>query len=330
MIFAPMEKIEKSNFINNQQSLPEKPGTFSFYQKERLLFIGYSANLRAAVSAYFVSNPDDRNILQLISLTSDIHYAEKADLFEAFTAAKLLQNQKNTQFNYLIQPYKDYIYFAVDFHHPPFFKVMENTQDEHYYLGAFENRFLLFDFIDVLHRLQKLPNCPPDTFPCDLIKTGDCEGYCLKDNPEKVKMILDNYLFPDGTLVQELEAKQEQLMDHLEFIPAEIIRKQLRIIRKYYDRLKFMMITKDLNCILHSHEVNFQITGGLVSKMQSDLFTADFPNDKIEMRSNEALAIEKKDLAEAWLVYRKIKEQQPELIEKIYQLNREKLRKTLD
>ena len=61
-----MEKIEKSNFIANKKQLPEKTGIFYFSKKNRILYIGYTANLQRAVSTYFTENPEDKNIIQLI------------------------------------------------------------------------------------------------------------------------------------------------------------------------------------------------------------------------------------------------------------------------
>lgn len=325
-----MEKIEKSNFIGNKKQLPEKTGIFYFSKKNRILYIGYTSNLQRAVSTYFTENPEDKNIIQLISLTDEINYRIEDDLFSAFVSAKILIDQKNPEFNHYIQNHKDFVYLGIDFHNPPFFKIMEDTQDDLYYLGAFESRFMLLDFIESLNKIAKLPNCSSEEFPCELLKFDECDGYCLKDNPEKVEMIFNYYLFPNGDLEKRLEDEQEKLMDNLEFLKAELIKKQLSIIKKYYQRLKFLITTKDLNCLIEDEKYKFQIESGLIRKISGSDMQVEFHVEKVDFRANEILAIEKKYLAEAWFVYKKVNDLKPELVNKLYQENKEKLIKILN
>jgi excinuclease UvrABC nuclease subunit len=324
-----MKKIEKSNFIDNKKQLPEKAGIFYFSQKNRILYVGYSSNLQRAVSTYFTENPEDKNIIQLISLTDEINYQIKEDLFSAFISAKMLINKKNPEFNHYIQNYKDFVYLGIDFYNPPFFKIMENTQDDLYYLGAFESRFMLLDFIESLNKTAKLPNCSSEEFPCELLKLEECDGYCLKDNPEKMKMIFDFYLFPKGDFEKELEEIREKLMDNLEFLKAELIKKQLKIIRNFYQRVKFLVVTKNLNCVVEDEKYKFHIESGLIKIISNSNFQTEFQIAKVDFRANEISAIEKKNLAEAWFVYKKVNKLNPGLIKQIYKENKEKLIKTL-
>ncbi|MFO7896521.1 MAG: hypothetical protein R6U84_06295 [Candidatus Cloacimonadales bacterium] len=324
-----MEKIKKSRILDKSIELPTAPGYFYFAQQQQVMFVSYSSNLQRAITAYFSQNPEDKNIMQLVSLTDTIGYATSADLFGAFAQSRWLLASEQPEFNQMLQPYSDFAYLAVDFHNPPFFKMVENTQEEYFYLGPFENRFLVLDYLDLLNQLEKLPNCPPDKYPCQLLKSDDCVGSCLQDNPQKTAMILQNYIFPNPELIQKWEARRQDLMDDLQFAAAELIRKQLRTLESYQQRLRFLFVSKDLNLDFEYEELAFQIKQGLISKIKRAGKEMDFPLRDLEFRSNEFLALEKDNLAEAYLIYRQVQKLKPELIEELYQKNIKILRERL-
>lgn len=313
-----MEKIKKSAILNDRSQIPQEAGIFTFSQQNEVRFIGYCSNLQESILSYFTQNFEDKNILQMISLTDSVEYQITSDLFSAFLEAKLYLNHKSPEFNRIIKPYNNYIYLGIDFYNPPFLKIMENTQDDLFYLGAFENRFLLFDFIDVMNRLEMLPNCPPDSFPCDLLKNDNCSGLCLKDNPEKAKKLIENYIIPNENIVEKLKSKQDLLMDELDFIPAEKLRKQIKIIEKYYDRVKFLLVTKDLESNLKHEDCTLHISQGMIKSIIKEDREFKFFISKLEFRDNERLALEKDKLAEAYFVYQKIDTVNPELINEIF------------
>ena len=324
-----MQKILKTSILNDKKQLPEQSGMFSLSHQNDLLYVGYAANLRNKVSAFFSENPEDKNLLQLISLTDTVSYEPTENLFSAFILAKLAIDKHLPEFNNLIISITNYAYLGIDFHNPPFFKVIEDTQEELYYVGAFENRFVLFDFIDVMNALYKFPNCKDKHYPCHLLKEEKCDGYCLKDNADKAQLVIDNYIFPNFELINELEKKRQMLMTDLEFLQAELIKKQIKIIQKYYDRLKFLFVTKAINLEFEENGIYFKIKNGLIEELKTVKQISGFVISDIEYRDNEFLAIEKNKLAEAFLVYKKVKELFPRKIEELYEKTSERLRKKL-
>ena len=195
-----MKKIIKNSIIKDKKQIPGQTGFYLLSHKEKILFVGFTTNLRDKISAFFSENPEDKNILQLISLTDTVSYETKDDLFSAYIAAKFAIDKYQPEFNNILKLSANYLYLGIDFHNPPFFKVMEDTQEKLYYIGAFENRFLLLDFIDVMSELFKFPNCKDENFPCELLKLEKCESWCLKDNEQKANMIIENYIFPNYDL----------------------------------------------------------------------------------------------------------------------------------
>jgi ABC-type sulfate/molybdate transport systems ATPase subunit len=142
-------------------------------------------------------------------------------------------------------------------------------------------------------------------------------------------MILQYYIFPNPGLIQKWESKRQGLMDDLQFVAAELIRKQLRTMAAFQKRLKFLFVSKELNLNFKYHDMIFEIKQGLIEKISRKDEVVDFPLRDLEFRDNEFLALEKDNLAEAYFIYDKVQEIEPKMVEEIYQKNKQKLREKL-
>ena len=89
-----------------------------------------------------------QSILLLIS--SEIAYEEHESLFAALVHQKKLESTSHPEFNSMIKPYEQYVYLGINFDEPAYIKIVEDTQENRFYIGPFKDRFFLFDLLDAM------------------------------------------------------------------------------------------------------------------------------------------------------------------------------------
>jgi excinuclease UvrABC nuclease subunit len=236
-----MIEFAKKDF--KEQNIPEQSGIFTFSDAEKKLYIGKTSNLKRTLSNILSLNSENEVLFKLVSLTEKVSFTEYPSLFSALIEEKKLLDKFQSEYNVLLKPHLDYVYLAIDFARVPYFKVVENTQENLYYLGPFRDRFLLYDLLDTMEELFQFPVCKDEKYPCQRLNDKICYGWCVKDNTEIGKVIVDSYLQVNKKLTEELGEKKEELSKDLQFIKVEKLKKQITMIEKFYDQIKFLHTT---------------------------------------------------------------------------------------
>ena len=307
-----MISFEKKNI--KQQNLPDETGIFLFSNKSKILYVGRSANLRISISRLLQPGEDDKDIFKLVSLTTEISYLSTADLFSALIEEKILLQKYSPEFNDFIKPFEHYVYLAVDFYNVPFLQIKENTSEEFHYLGPFQNRFFIYDLIDIMAATFQYPACENEKFPCYRLKEKSCYGWCLKDKGEIAEILLKSYLTPNNDLVLHLEKEIDKLLDELEFSKTEKQKQKLETLKKYNDMLTFFHITKKLNLEFSRSGGTIKIENGMLAEISENGKYHNFVVFDPEYRENEFLAHDKSQLAERWIIYHHLKKNKLEQI----------------
>lgn len=323
-----MEKIEKRYFDSNK--IPEQCGFYFLSRKDEILFCGKTTNLKQSLENLNAASKNDKEIFQLLSLTETISYQTTTSLFTALLEEKKILLKTHPRFNEMIKQYQNYVYFAVDFYNVPFLKITEDTSENYFYLGPFANRFFLYDFIDTMADVLKLPSCEDENYPCRKLKNKTCHGWCLKDNPETAVMLLQNYLLVNDDLLDKLKNDLEKLESNLEFEPAEILKNQIKIINNYYDKLKFLHVIKQLNSKLVTEDNTVKISSGMIAQIDNSQKTYDFAIWDADYRDNEFLAHDKSEFSERFLVYNEIYKNNLGQINSLYKASASKMKKILE
>jgi len=313
-----MNKIKKNELSEKIKNIPEQKGIFSFSNKEKILYVCKTSNINKRIEFFQNNIGNDKTILQLISLTEYIEWEITPTLFAALIKEKKILNTQNPEFNYQIKPYSDYVYLGIDFHKPPYFRIMENTQGELFYLGPFRDRFFLHDFIFTMMDLFQYPACEDENYPCGFYQKKICAGFCLEDAQEMNKIIKESYLLPNKNILEKIEQKRNKLSQNLEFKKADLLEKQERMIKKYYQILKFLYTTKSIEMEFSEYNISCKITKGKISEMEENGIIQYFDAAELEYRKNEKLAVEKAQLDEMWIIYDHLKKTYPKEIDKIY------------
>lgn len=311
-----MMEFAKKDF--KEQNIPEQSGIFTFSDVEKRLYIGKTSNLKKTLSNILSLNPENETLFKLVSLTEKISFTKYSSLFLALVEEKKLLDKFLPEYNILLKPYLDYVYLAIDFTRVPYFKVVENTQENLYYLGPFRDRFFLYDLLDTMGELFQFPVCEDEKYPCQRVKDNKCYGWCLKDNTEIGKAIVDSYLQANKKLTKELKAKKEELSKDLQFIKVEKLKKQITRIEKFNNQIKFLHTTKNLDIELNIEKTTITINKGMITAIKDVSGFHHFPDISPQYRDNELLAFDKEQLSERWIIYSYLQKDRKKYLDKIY------------
>ncbi|MCD4796283.1 MAG: hypothetical protein K8R49_03810 [Candidatus Cloacimonetes bacterium] len=321
-----MIEFAKKDF--KKQVIPEKSGIFIFSGEDEILFNGITTNLKTKINFFLTKNPEDKTLFQIISLTKIVSYKETKTIFDAFIEQKKIS--EIPEYNRIIKPYENYVYLGIDFRKPPFFKATQDTQDDLYYLGPFTDRFFLYDLLDTMGILFQFPTCKDENFPCSRVKNKKCYGYCTKDPVEIFQVIRNSYLQPDDDLIKKIEKEHDDLSNELQFTKADVIKKQLEIIKKFYDLLKFFHVTKNLSIEFPEKEKSFKTENGMLSEIIENNRSGFIDRPEIEYRENEFLAFDKIQFPERWIIYQHLKKNERKIIDKIFKRSILKMKEKLE
>ncbi|MBT4333199.1 MAG: hypothetical protein HOD64_07965 [Candidatus Cloacimonetes bacterium] len=299
----------------NKQKIPSGTGVFILSDDDRILYVNKTTNLNRSIHQLFKVAKDDKNIFQLISQTKKIEFEEHASIFAALVPQKKIVNTTHPEFNSMIKPFDKYVYLGFDFNEPPYIKVVEDTQQDRFYIGPFRDRFFLFDLLDAMAELFQFPLCPDEKpYPCERYKNDKCTGWCIKEKHETYQQAILNYIIPTKELLSSKQKEYNDLFADLQFEKAEKLKNRIRLIDKYFGYLKFFIITKNLNVEFAENNRTYTIKGGRISGIIENSKREEFPLVSVEFRENELLAFNKDQLAERWIVYNQLINTQDEII----------------
>ena len=309
-------KFAKKDF--KEQNIPEQSGIFIFSDAKKKLYIGKTSNLKKSLNNILSLNPENEILFKLVSLTKKVSFTEYPSLFFALVEEKKLLDKFLPEYNILLKPHLDYVYLAIGFAIVPYFKVVENTQENMYYLGPFRDRFFLYDLLDTMGEFFQFPVCEDEKYPCQRLKNKKCYGWCVKDNTETGKVIVDSYLQVNKKLTVELKAKKEELSKDLQFVKVEQMKKQMVMIEKFYDRIKFLHTTKNLDLEITTDKSSSSIKNGMITAIKDGSIFVHFPEISPQYRENELLAFDKEQLSERWIIYSHLQKNRKKYLDKIY------------
>lgn len=312
-----MQSIDKQYLAG----LPESFGCLMFRNGNNLLYVTESVNLRHTLSSLFFKRDEDNDVKELFE-TADILEMEKTSSgIEAIIRKKLLTEKESPSLNQRIQPWKNYVYLAVNPAEFPFVKITDYTEEDWFYVGPFKSRFFLMDVIELMHKLLKLPYCEVKSGPCEKLDNHTCRGWCelirsestITENEEvehseqpnlqKLDALLkEAFVHPDNMLLDLILKEKEKYENELQFNKAELLKTEIGLLKQYKDWLIFLYKIKTLNFVTDKLSIK---TGQLVS-FKIDGMEHHCPYLDIKYRPNEVLAINKNLVDEARIIYKEI------------------------
>jgi excinuclease UvrABC nuclease subunit len=316
-----MKKIYKETLEGGMIELPESAGVVLFCSKKNIMMCRMTSNISRFLDIYFNSDIEDGELGEMLEKCDIVAYQESSKVFGALLGMKTLVQEFSPPYNQTIRYYDGYYYLGLNFLKVPFIKLKSTTIHDYFYLGPFRSRFILHDVIDAICEHFGTPDCPGEEFPCKLSEMGRCRGYCVHDKDKLLPDLVKYYLLPEAEHLKILEEKRGILLDSLRFTEAEINRRQQELIREFYGKIAFLMVTRHLNLVYEYEGKKIEITSGMISRI--DDWEFEYSNQENE--ANELYAVDKSELDERWIVYNHVMRHFPEKLKAGYDITRGKL-----
>ena len=162
-----------ANLKNIVLNLPDKPGSYQFYDKDHtIIYVGKAKNLKNRVSSYFHKEVDRFKTKVLVSKIWDISYTVVNSEEDALLLENSLIKKYNPRYNVLLKDGKTYPSICVTKEHfPRVFKTRTINKKYGTYYGPYSHISSMYAILELINKLYK-----PRTCKFTMTKEGIAEG----------------------------------------------------------------------------------------------------------------------------------------------------------
>ena len=228
------------NIVSN---LPNKPGTYQFYDKEHtIIYVGKAKNLKNRVSSYFHKETDRFKTKVLVSKIHDITYTVVNSEEDALLIENQLIKQYQPRYNVLLKDGKTYPSICItNEYFPRIFNTRTINKRYGSFYGPYSHISSMYAILEIVKKLYKPRTCRfPITKegieqkkykPCLEYHLGNCGAPCIgkqsyedyQQNMAQARQILKG----NTREVQRLmKAKMEKCAAELRFEEAEVYKQR--------------------------------------------------------------------------------------------------------
>lgn len=228
------------NIVSN---LPNKPGTYQFYDKEHtIIYVGKAKNLKNRVSSYFHKETDRFKTKVLVSKIYDITYTVVNSEEDALLIENQLIKQYQPRYNVLLKDGKTYPSICItNEYFPRIFNTRTINKRYGSFYGPYSHISSMYAILKIVKKLYKPRTCRfPITKegieqkkykPCLEYHLGNCGAPCIgkqsyedyQQNMAQARQILKG----NTREVQRLmKAKMEECAAELRFEEAEVYKQR--------------------------------------------------------------------------------------------------------
>ena len=235
------------NIVSN---LPNKPGTYQYYDKEHtIIYVGKAKNLKNRVSSYFHKETDRFKTKVLVSKIYDITYTVVKSEEDALLIENQLIKQYQPRYNVLLKDGKTYPSICItNEYFPRIFSTRNINKRYGSFYGPYSHVGSMHAILEILKKLYKPRTCRyPITKegieqkkykPCLEYHLGNCGAPCIgKQSYEDYQqnMILARQILRGNTReVQHLmKEKMEECAADLRFEEAEVYKQRYMALENF-------------------------------------------------------------------------------------------------
>ena len=242
------ERISKLKGI--VQSMPEKPGSYQFYDENNvIIYVGKAKRLKSRVSSYFHKEVDRFKTKVLVSKIHNISYTVVNTEEDALLLENSLIKKYTPRYNVLLKDGKTYPSICVTHEYfPRIFKTRTINHKTGSYFGPFTNVTALKSLLELITKIYKPRSCQLPLTPqgiannkfksCLEYHIHNCLGPCIgkqtmEDYNEKIaqaKEILKGNVRKTSAALYE---KMMQLAQEMRFEEAQELKKQYELIASF-------------------------------------------------------------------------------------------------
>ena len=170
----------------NLKQVPNTPGIYKFFSKNKIIYIGKAKNLKKRVSTYFGKSFKDRKTQQIKSLTDKIETFSTTNEAEALLLEQSLIKENLPRFNILLRDDKTYpyVHFSMDHKYPSISMKRSKHAVSKNFFGPFISVQAVKSTIKDLQKIYQIRNCSDTTFsnrsrPCIEHQMQRCSAPCV-------------------------------------------------------------------------------------------------------------------------------------------------------
>ena len=222
------------------KQVPNTPGIYKFFSKNKIIYIGKAKDLRKRVSSYFGKSFKDRKTQQIKILTDSIETFSTNTEAEALLLEQSLIKENLPRFNILLRDDKTYpyVHFSMDNKYPSISLKRSKHAVSKNYFGPFISAQAVKATIKDLQKIYQIRNCSDSTFnnrsrPCIEHQMQRCSAPCVNFISEisyqgDIKSS-QHYLSSSGKKTKSLMISQmRKLAEQEEFERAQEIKKRIK------------------------------------------------------------------------------------------------------
>ena len=225
------------------QSLPEKPGTYQYYDSEHtIIYVGKAKNLKSRVSSYFYKEVDRFKTKVLVSKIHDISYTVVNTEEDALLIENQLIKQYKPKYNVLLKDGKTYPSICVtNEYFPRIFKTRTINKHSGTFYGPYSHIGSMYAILEIIKKLYKPRTCRyPITKegieqgkykPCLEYHLHNCGAPCInkqsyEDYQEAIKQAREILKGNTRNVQQMLKQKMQKYAEELKFEDAELCKQR--------------------------------------------------------------------------------------------------------
>ena len=225
------------------QSLPEKPGTYQYYDSEHtIIYVGKAKNLKSRVSSYFYKEVDRFKTKVLVSKIHDISYTVVNTEEDALLIENQLIKQYKPKYNVLLKDGKTYPSICVtNEYFPRIFKTRTINKHSGTFYGPYSHIGSMYAILEIIKKLYKPRTCRyPITKegieqgkykPCLEYHLHNCGAPCInkqsyEDYQEAIKQAQEILKGNTRNVQQMLKQKMQKYAEELKFEDAELCKQR--------------------------------------------------------------------------------------------------------
>ena len=224
-------------------NMPEKPGTYQFYDTEHtIIYVGKAKNLKRRVSSYFHKEVDRFKTKVLVSKIHDISYSVVNTEEDALLIENQLIKQYKPKYNVLLKDGKTYPSICVtNEYFPRIFKTRNINKRYGTFYGPYSHISSMYAILDIIKKVYKPRTCRfPITKegieqrkykPCLEYHLHNCGAPCIdkqsyEDYQEAIRQAREKLKGKTREVQNLLKQQMQKYAEELRFEEAEICKQR--------------------------------------------------------------------------------------------------------
>ncbi|MBW4742340.1 excinuclease ABC subunit UvrC [Prevotella melaninogenica] len=238
------DNLKRTAYLKNiVLNMPEKPGTYQFYDNEKtIIYVGKAKNLKRRVSSYFHKEVDRFKTKVLVSKIHDISYSIVKTEEDALLIENQLIKQYKPKYNVLLKDGKTYPSICVtNEYFPRIFKTRTINKRYGTFYGPYSHIGSMYAILDIIKKVYKPRTCRfPITKegieqgkykPCLEYHLHNCGAPCInkqsyEDYQEAIKQAREVLKGNTRDVQKLLKQEMEKYAEELRFEEAELCKQR--------------------------------------------------------------------------------------------------------